>query len=103
MKTGQQLKIEGIEKALQAADNRDHRWSAIAYQFLLDFSKHNKQFMAEDVRTASDGIVPEPPSKRAWGGIFVSARRNKLIRSVGFGLVKNPKAHRTPATVWESI
>jgi len=94
---GNKLRDLGIE---QSFENAGEKWGSLAYSFLLQYIKKNDKFMAEDVRVASEGIVPEPPSKRAWGAIFVMAKKNKIIKSIGFSNVKNPKAHRTPATLW---
>lgn len=98
---GNYLRDKGIKQSFENAEDKNDKWGKYAYSFLLEYIKSNKRFMAEDVRVASKGVVPEPPSKRAWGAIFVSAKKNKLIKSIGFGNVKNPKAHRTPATLWE--
>lgn len=97
---GPVLRDRGIQ---QATDHAGRQWSDQAYDFLLKFLKTNTTFMAEDVRTASIGFVPEPPSKRAWGGIIVRAAKQGLIQKVGFRNVKNAKAHCTPAAVWESL
>ena len=104
MKTeGEMLRNAGINQSLINANSKIDNWSGIAYQFLVDYAKSNDQYMAEDVRTASIDIVPEPPSKRAWGAIFAKASRKKIIERVGYGNVKNPKAHCTPATIWRTI
>jgi len=97
---GNKLRDLGIEQSFENAESKCGKWGSLAYSFLLQYIKENDKFMAEDVRAASEGIVPEPPSKRAWGAIFVMAKKNKIIKSIGFGNVKNPKAHRTPATLW---
>ncbi len=103
MKTdGQILRDAGISQSLDNADSKIDNWSNIAYSFLIYYSKINKEYMAEDVRTASANIVPEPPSKRAWGGIFAKAKKNNLIERIGYGNVKNPNAHCTPATIWRT-
>ncbi len=86
---------------MENADKQSYKWTYYAYQFLIDYIKSNKEFMAEDVRIASEGIVEAPPSKRAWGGIFVKAVKSGLIKRKGFMNVKNAKAHCTPATLWE--
>ena len=101
MKTGQELRDNGIATAVQHANEVEENWSGIAYNFLLSFLRHNSKFQIEDVRTAAIGHVPEPPSNRAWGGIAVKASKAGLIRRMGFRNVKNPRAHCTPATVWE--
>lgn len=98
-----QLRDKGIEQAIDNAEATHDNWGDLAYSFLIGYAMLHTQFMAEDVRVSSIGIVPEPPSKRAWGGVFVRAKKSGLIKSVGFGCVKNPKAHRTPATVWEVV
>lgn len=98
---GNKLRDQGINQSFENAEGKYKKWGATAYSFLLEYIKENKIFMAEDVRVASEGIVIDPPSKRAWGSIFVMAKKNKVIKSIGFGNVKNPKAHRTPATLWE--
>lgn len=97
---GNELRDLGINQSLENAEDKCEKWGALAYSFLLQYIKEKDTFMAEDVRVASEGIVPEPPSKRAWGAILVMAKKNEIIKSVGFSSVKNPKAHRTPATLW---
>ncbi len=96
--------IKGINKAMDNANNENDMWSAKAYNFLLHYIRNNsKPFLAEDVRKLSEGIVPQPPSARAWGGIMVMAKNNNMIESVGYKKVSNPKAHGTPATLWISL
>ena len=99
--SGAQLRDEGINKAVQHANATHQYWSELAYLFLLVVLKEHKgEFMPEDVRAASVGRVPEPPSKRAWGGVIVRAKKDGRIVSKGFRNVTNSKAHCTPATVW---
>tara|TARA_R110000796_G_scaffold86897_1_gene187883 strand:- start:306 stop:677 length:372 start_codon:yes stop_codon:yes gene_type:complete len=93
----------GIKKSFENAEIHNKDWGKCAYLFLLEYIKTTKEFMAEDVRIASEGIIKQPPSKRAWGYIFVLAKKNKIIKSIGFSNVKNPKAHRTPATLWAVV
>ena len=101
--TGVILMRLGIKKAVVHANVEVHGWSDLAYNYLLDYSKKHKEFMVEDVREASKGIIPTPPSTRAWGGVVVRASRAGVIRRKGFQNVKNAKAHCTPATLWETI
>ena len=93
----------GIQQSLDSANSVIKNWSDIAYGFLLGYADSHKEFMIEDIRNASGGFVPEPPSKRAWGGIAVRAVKNNIIQRKGFQSVKNIKAHKTPATLWEVI
>ena len=97
------LRDRGIKVALDNADSTHDKWSDKAYNFLKNYIKSHREFMAEDVRVASEEEVPTPPSKRAWGGIVLRASNAGLIRRIGFSNVKNLKAHRTPATVWRVV
>ena len=103
---GSQLRDKGIKQAIDNANDTHDKWSDKAYKFLLDYIKYGEgrdqyEFMTEDVRMASEGEIPKPPSNRAWGGIILRAVRAGLISRVGFSNVKNVKAHKTPATVWK--
>lgn len=98
---GRKLRDKGIKQAVDNADLLHENWANTAYQFLINYLNQGYEFMTEDVRVASFGIIPEPPSKRAWGAIIVKAKKEGLIYRVGYSSVKNPKAHGTPAAVWK--
>lgn len=100
---GQIARDNGIQQSLDSANSKVKNWSDIAYGFLLGYANSHSEFMIEDIRNASVGFVPEPPSKRAWGGVTVKAAKNGIIKRKGFRNVKNVKAHCTPATLWEVI
>jgi len=94
---------QGIMYAIDHADYHSENWSGRAFEFLKQFILDNSEFMTEDVRLASKGIIEEPPSNRAWGGVVVRAARLGLIRRKGFRNVTNANAHCTPATLWEVV
>jgi len=98
---GQIARDKGIAQSLDSANGAVKNWSDIAYGFLLGYADSHKVFMIEELRNASVGFVPEPPSKRAWGGIAVRASKTGIIERIGFQNVKNAKAHCTPATLWK--
>lgn len=98
--SGEQLRDSGMQLAIESAEKKNENWAELAYNFLLNYSKRHKEFMIEDVRNASKGFVPFPPSNRAWGGIVRKMAKNGLIYRKGYKTVKNPKAHCTPATLW---
>ena len=100
IKTGEELRNEGMKQATDHANMRYRPWSEEAYTFLLKFLQSHNEFMVEDVRKASEGIVSTPPSLRAWGSIVVRAAKEGHIQRIGYASVSNAKAHRTPATVW---
>ena len=102
-KGGEYYRDRGMEKALSHADLITEKWSERAYNFLRDYMRYSTVFMTEDVRAASKGLVPEPPSNRAWGAVIMRAIREGRIRRIGFQAVKNAKAHCTPAALWQVI
>lgn len=100
--TGEQLKKAGMSLAIDSANNKHSGWSDMAFEFLQSYIRNNQVFLTEDLRLKSTGVVPEPPSLRAWGGIMAKACKQGLIKKIGFQNVKNVKAHCTPATLWQS-
>lgn len=97
------LRDSGIIIASQSAERSIKGWNDMALNAVYKYAiEHSEDFMAEDVRKWAVSI-PNPPSNRAWGGVMVTACRLGFIKKVGYGLTKNPTAHRTPATVWSSI
>jgi len=69
--------------------------------FLLNYLKENdEEFLAEEVIRESRGIVPEPPTERAWGGVFQKAARAGRIVLCGYRVTRNPKAHMSPKRLW---
>lgn len=101
LKTGSQLRDEGIQKALDNAEHHYAGWLKDALQFLIKAIKDmNYDFQMEQIRESSLGILPEPPHNRAWGGVAQAAQKAGLIIKVGYREVKNPQAHKAIATVW---
>lgn len=94
------------ERAMKRAElhaNQVHEnWSDQVYALLTWFVERTPTpFMAEDFRADIKGLVPEPPTTRAFGAIMVRAAQAGLIRKVGYGQVKNLKAHRANASMWQ--
>lgn len=93
---------EGITRAVNHANQVERGWEDMAYEFFVNvFLKHQRgPFMCEDYRASCKGVVPDPPSLRAFGGIITKAKRRGLIKRIGIRPVKNPKAQMANATVW---
>lgn len=92
----------GIETSAHNAEIHKANWQKGALDILRDYiSVSAIPFLAEDVRLYAEiSKYPVPPSKRAWGAVFVKAYKLGLIHYAGYGRTKNPLAHRTPATLW---
>lgn len=99
--TGEQLKRQGMKIASESAEEKEPGWNEKAYKFLIEYIKTHEKFLAEDIRWASVGIVPEPPSRRAWGSIIVRAAREGYIERIGYTTTNSPKSHKTPASLWQ--
>lgn len=95
---------DGIKRAVDKADTVHNQWSEKALDFLRGYAEINPKFMIEDVRYASQGVVPSPPSQRSWGAIVLKALRAGWIYKVPGEIqqVRNAKAHMANAQVWRS-
>lgn len=105
---GERRKQTGMDKAVDHANAVVESWFEKTYQASLRFISFHPlcyRFMTEELRSwlLERNLVEAPPSDRAWGAITVRLRRDGYIRSNGFAQVTNPKAHRTPASVWQII
>lgn len=101
--TGKDKRDSGIAQAVLHAEAVTPGWAEQAEQFLFQYLRTGQgKFLCEDVRAfAQQHGLPDPPSKRAWGGVMASAARAGVIRQAGYGKVKNAAAHCTPAALWE--
>jgi hypothetical protein len=103
MSTREQLRDEGIGRAVDHADRVEPKWSEQAFAFLDGYARQHKQFTGEDVREAAEEFgLSIPPDKRAWGGVMQRASRKKIIRRIGFTTASDPKVHCNVVTQWES-
>jgi hypothetical protein len=100
---GERLKQEGINAAINHADFKIDGWQEKAWELFLRFPIYQK-FMVEDLRSFSyKRGLPNPPSERAWGAIIIRAKKDRIVKHCGYASVKNPSAHRTPASVWMKV
>ena len=96
---GAQLRDDGMDLAISNADQHVPRWKEAAMSFIGRFPK--QEFMTEDLREfAYKHGLEQPPSERAWGMVMAQASKEGIVKHIGYRLVKNPNAHRTPAGVW---
>ena len=100
--TGDMLRDDGIRRAAEHADLCIPSWTDRALRFVRDYPE--SVFRTEQVRAwAHDAGLPLPPSARAWGSVIVMAKKLGLIKFLRHENVSNPKAHSTPASVWQKI
>jgi len=102
-KTTQEMAVDGMTQAVEHADQEEPGWSERAYQMLVGYAAHHKEFMTENVRVwATDNGLPKPPTDRAWGAVTLRAARADLIVCVGYRKTSVPPAHAAPRSLWQS-
>lgn len=74
-----------IDAAQSRADREHAGWSAQALAFLLAHAARcgAEGFTGESLLASSAGVVPEPSSGKAWGGVVQGAARRGLIVDTG--------------------
>jgi hypothetical protein len=104
MKSGNELRDQGIQLSLFNAEKSFPGWKDLAMAALENYILNHpgENFQTEDVREWAYSVgLDKPKNDRAWGGVIVSAKRRGIIQFVGYENVKNPRAHSTPASVWK--
>jgi hypothetical protein len=97
-----ELRDRGIQQAVEHAEEITPNWKELALSFLETYAHSHFNFAGEDIRAAAEGIVPTPPSLRAWGSVIKTAAMRGWIIQIGFHKCDNPKAHRANAARWQS-
>lgn len=105
MKREQQLDLFGARKRRDAgiqsaAEHAGHAWNVLAYQFLEGFATAaDRPFLIENVVTAAaEAGIPEPPDRRAWGGVVQRAHRAGKITKCGFAA--SASSNCSPMLLW---
>ena len=101
---GAALRDKGIKESSEHAEATHEGWNKKADDLLLSFllTYTGDTFLCEDARTYAEAFgLPNPPDKRAWGGVIVRARRKKLITAVGYSFSKKANCHKSPNTLWK--
>ena len=101
--SGEMLRDKGVRRAAEHAEEIHDDWQKKALDFLYIYARSHGRFSGEMVRQEGRGIIPEPPSLRAWGAVILSGAKHGWIRQAGYVHVDNPKAHRANAALWESL
>lgn len=88
---------DGIQRS---AEHAGEAWRRGARGYPLEYlAFHDGPFMAEDVREYAEGHgFQKPPDGRAWGIIFKSAARERLIFKAGYAPAKS--SNLSPKVQW---
>lgn len=99
---GAVLRDVGMQRSVEKADRVVPGWKDSALKFVRSFP--SDEFMTEQVREYAYALgLPKPPNERAWGAVIMAAKKLGLIVFARFEQVGNPRAHRTPASVWRRV
>lgn len=102
--SGKKLKELGIQKSLDTAERVKPGWSDQCYRFFkIWIKKQTKPFKVESFRESVRGVINDPPSLRTFGAIVIRAKKDKLIKHVGYTQVDNPKAHKANISLWKRV
>lgn len=102
----QKARDKGIQQAVDHANAVTPSWCDRAVEMFLAYCQEHKgkSFMTEDVRWYAENLgLPEPPDKRAWGGVAMIVKKRGLIRGNGYAPQKAVNAHCAPKTVWMAL
>lgn len=92
---------EGMQAALAHAEREHSDWADIAYQFLLNACRMRETIFAEDITAAAEAWgLPQPPTTRAWGGLYVRAQHEKIIEATED---YRKRKNGSPAMVYKSL
>lgn len=86
----QQMSLDDV---LEAAGD----WAGLALAGIEMLALSGRRFQAYDVAELG---VPEPTSSAAWGAVFNRARREGLIRRVGYAPSKRPTVAGSACAEW---
>ncbi len=97
MTSGEVLALEGMSRAINAADPR---WHGLARWTLEQFIAKGRPFTSEDILDLLDEMSVSTKDRRALGGIIRSARDNGEILMVGYVRSQRPSRHAAPVAQW---
>ncbi len=94
--------VAGATRAADHADRVHATWTDRAYAYLMLWAKSHgdKSFLAEEVRLQAElaqGYVA-PPDSRAWGAVFMSAKRNGVLTVAGYA--PSESSNGSPKCLW---
>lgn len=84
-----------------AVSNAGLDWKLLALEAMRQHALKKKYFTTEQVRGANPDF-PEPPDRRAWGGIARLAKREGYIQSASWVRAESLSVHGMVVTLWES-
>jgi len=106
--TGKSLAITGMNLAAESAENKKPGWADGAFELFKEFLflRGEIPFRAEEFRRyaeARDCTAPEGTSKRVFAMIIVKAKKQGMIKHIGYDQTHDPKSHSANCSLWIKI
>lgn len=84
-----------------AMSNAGFDWKLLALEAMRQYALRKKYLTTEEVRKANPDF-PEPPDRRAWGGIARLAKKEGYIKPYSWVRAESLTVHGMVVTLWES-
>lgn len=84
-----------------AADKAGDTWKERAYAAFVDYANSHDAFTTEEVRQSAVGLG-SPPDDRAWGQVALRAKREGVVKSVGWVRANSKSVHGMVVTQWKA-
>jgi hypothetical protein len=100
--------LAAINQSLGSATKANKNWvkHALIHLFMYIQQHPDEEFCADMVREwATTNGLPEPPSRLAWGGVFLKAKNAGLIVKTGvknYHYPNSDKTHTQTNSFWRS-
>jgi len=98
--SGQALKERGMQQAESHANQVHLSWSEQAERFLKNWIRPETPFTIEQAVEASEMVIPQPPTNKAWGGVIVRLKRQGFVKALGIVKAKKASSHTGYITQW---
>lgn len=99
-------KYKAMSIAEAHADAIREDWCRDAYRFLVNYAETHGTFRAEQVIALAHDVEPaklkEPPTRRAWGGIFRKAANKGILSFLNTSKAIRKTSHNGYVTLWIS-
>lgn len=94
----------GMQRAADRADRVNDGWTETAYANLVMLCRAGdlrEPKLGEDIRELAYARgLPTPSDGRAWGAVFLRARKSGLMVRAGYGNAKS--SHLSPKPLWKA-
>jgi len=100
----QDRRDRGMARAVDHADRVEPKWSSKAEAYVvrvLDEWGPHRRFLAEELvaKAEREGVLSDPPDRRAWGAVIVRLAKRGVIEHCGFARART--SNQGPKSVWQ--